>query len=390
MLNNFSLLKAFQYIDEKDIEAAAVSMGYCGSKPAKHHKKFWRTAMLAAVIACLLVVTALAVGLSIHARRQQEINDKLQIDRNMATGYKEYDVSAESELGLTVLSCKYDGEAYTMYLDYSPVTMEELEEMVNDPQDNFVPAVWGCKIGNSDIIYPAFPYTQDWNFALQDCLEPEIDSTGHEFVYPKPEAKLKKLIEQCYDEESRTLTLVVNAVTSEALEDEVEISFGKIINKGEFALDELCRTKISPAEYQPKILYFPEPVEIIEEESGMDFTFIGAELSSTGCLWYIKSSGAENALDYSDFESATEEEKSEFTKYQSFWLNALARVERSCFLNFKDGSRMELSGENSSEYKDGIVKPYCTWADKTINAEEVESISICGNTVKIADCKDKP
>lgn len=62
MLNNYSLLKAFSYLDEGDIEQAAESMGYCEIHTKIHHKNIWKTALIAAIIACLLSVAAFAVG----------------------------------------------------------------------------------------------------------------------------------------------------------------------------------------------------------------------------------------------------------------------------------------------------------------------------------------
>ena len=136
-------------------------------------------------------------------------------------------------------------------------------------------------------------------------------------------------------------------------------------------------------------LYFPESVNIIEQESGIDFTFLGAELSSTGCKWLIKSSLNEK-VHTSPGKNASREEIKVYQDNQADWINALERIERAAKLRLFDGTEIALGVANTSEYTGDIFKPNCSWDNMTVNVNEVESIIVGGVTVKLADCSDTP
>ena len=375
MLNSEMLLDAISGLDDTYILKADRMLGYRNAGNAKG-RKLGRTLLIAAIITALLTVAAVAVGISINKRHQQEINERLNIDGNQAENYTEYELPESVEPGLTVLSSKYDGNTYTIYADYSPVSMEELI-MIASPQDYYTFTInWSYWIeGSAGTNVPSI-YLKDWSFAEGKAFDPEL--------------KMQELISQAYDEESKSLRLEL-CFSSEAVDDKMTVYFGPAadIDSRNLESEKVCSVSFTPAEYNAETLYFPEPVSIIEQESGTDFTFLGAELSSTGCKWLIKSSLNES-VHTRPGDNASPEEIREYQDNLADWINAMERIERAAKLELFDGTEIALGAANTTEYIGDIVKPNCSWDNMTVNVNEVESIILDGVTVKISDCSNVP
>lgn len=73
MLNNEMLLEAIGGVRPEYVMEAQEALGYGEAKPRHSHKKLWRTALLAAVIAALLGVTAYAIGFFGMTDRRAEL-----------------------------------------------------------------------------------------------------------------------------------------------------------------------------------------------------------------------------------------------------------------------------------------------------------------------------
>ena len=101
------------------------SMADTGHKARRISKrKLLRTCLIAAVLAALFTITAYA-AVSINARRQQELRQKLNIDGSNTASYVEYsDVGSGS---VVLLSAINDGEFQRVYLNVSPVEKSDIE-----------------------------------------------------------------------------------------------------------------------------------------------------------------------------------------------------------------------------------------------------------------------
>lgn len=94
-------------------------------KAKKAHYKISRTALIAAVIAALLALSACAVGYSFYKRHQASVRNELEIDKNNVSGYMEYDEGLNSSIQLiSSIDC---GDYIRVYFCLSPVSFEEFE-----------------------------------------------------------------------------------------------------------------------------------------------------------------------------------------------------------------------------------------------------------------------
>lgn len=91
----------------------------------KAHYKISRTALIAAVIAALLALSACAVGYSFYKRHQANVRNELGIDKNNVSGYMEYDEGLNSSIQL--ISSIDFGDYIRVYFCLSPVSFEEFE-----------------------------------------------------------------------------------------------------------------------------------------------------------------------------------------------------------------------------------------------------------------------
>lgn len=79
MLNTDMLLEAMSGIREEYITEAQSVLGYGEARPVKSHKKLWRTVLLAAVLAALLIVTAYASGWFTLRAREAEPGEVITV-----------------------------------------------------------------------------------------------------------------------------------------------------------------------------------------------------------------------------------------------------------------------------------------------------------------------
>ncbi len=402
MLEEFKALKAMQGIDEDILEDTAKFMGYEDKKVIKLRRKVWRTALIAAVIISMLIVTAAAVGISIHMRKQEEIRNNYNIDKNNVASYNQYSVPEKPEGKLTLLSGINDGEFYRLYADYSPISKEEMEKYIlqelTGEETEFYSL--GFKVeerGAEKTGGVAFFNIKDWDFRPEEMTT--VTRNGETVSVPNEKAKVRKILEQSYDEETQTATLEFH-IYMKPLEPgkEYELVLYSLREYGEPAQglmterrEELARAKFIPSEAPAKILRFPEAVELTGER-GQRFSFTGCELYSTGVIWYVESVNADKIFDTEKYnrQEMSEKEREEILRLEADFINDVEDYERTAFLTMKDGSIKDLTNGNSGGYFDGIYRPNCFWGGtETVDVNEVESITVGGKTILISECTDK-
>ena len=132
MLDSMDILRAMEGADRAKVWETGKFLGYTAAEGrASPARRFWRTALLAAVIAAFLGLTAYAVGLSVHQQRQQELRQDLNIEGSGTNSYVEYPVPTEESAptpGVTVLSAISDGQEQMVYVNVCPVSEEEVEQ----------------------------------------------------------------------------------------------------------------------------------------------------------------------------------------------------------------------------------------------------------------------
>ena len=144
MLNSITLLRAVGEIGEESVFDTIRVLHLLNDQPHQRHtsRKIWRIVLIAAIIAALL--TACAVGYTIHQRRQIELKAALQIESNSVEGYTEYtetdastgqaNKTAASDIAphIQLISSIQQGENQLVYFSVAPVTEEEAHSYIYD------------------------------------------------------------------------------------------------------------------------------------------------------------------------------------------------------------------------------------------------------------------
>ncbi len=144
MLDSIILLCAVGGIREDHVLDTIKSLRLLEDQPHQHHtsRKMWRIVLIAAIIAALL--TACAVGYTIHQRRQIELKAALQIESNSVEGYSEYtgtdagtgqtNKTAASDIvpHIQLISSIQKGENQLVYFSVAPVMEEEARSYIYD------------------------------------------------------------------------------------------------------------------------------------------------------------------------------------------------------------------------------------------------------------------
>lgn len=408
MLDGFMLLKAIGSADDNDIKDCADFLEFNAEAPVRHRRHFGRVFLIAAVIAAFLAVTASAIGLSVYFRQQERLRNDYHVEENQVANYKEYPVPETATDGLTILSCINDGESYRVYVAISPISKEEASdylesEAFHNERNYEKPFTYiNFSADGVDLNY-YMPYCSEWNFAPEDLEEPErdedgnilYDSEGEAIRRPKPEAVYEKYYNEAYDEESQTLVLSVyiydGPIASEepfelkACLCEAKYNDDRSVKSNE-VIRELGSTVVEPAEYKPLTLYFPEPLEVTNEDGDVHLIYDGMEISTTTIYLLMRSPEADYVYKYDP--NMSQKELTEQAEYRERWQDLRWDIDSNITINFTDREPLCLNGAEASQYVDGVVRGMCLFEDITINVNNVESVSIGGQTIKVSDCRN--
>ena len=225
MLNSITLLCAVDGIREDHVLDTIKALRLMDNQPYHGYKsrKMWHIVLIAAIIAALL--TACAVGYTIHQRRQIELKAALQIESNSVEGYTEYTETdagtaqankmAASDIAphIQLISSIQQGENQLVYFSVAPVTEEEAHSYI---YDNFVTAF--VSLASNKPIPEAYWMNDSErgndsskNFAdpamimlaaNTDTKEAAITTTAID-----PEQTKAAIMSRCYDAETQSLML---------------------------------------------------------------------------------------------------------------------------------------------------------------------------------------
>ncbi len=403
MLDKYELFRAVGEADGKDIEDAAEFFGYTGKTKSRSIRKFSRTLLIAAIIVSLLAVTASAIGVSAHIKKQQELREQFQIEENNVGSYKEYpaDKLETGEKTVTVLSCLNERDYMNVYLDLSPVEEDELKKFFFPVKKAGVKSIhsFGAEAVDEngeavDLVSVDYLFTEDTVYSHNDYENSEdtIDGKVYKDRKLKPEAKMREAMRQAYDKESKTLSLTAMffvGYTGEKLPEEIKFKLVDYTNfyngnTGAFLYGEkgaeMPEVIIEPAPYENMKLYFPEPIVIKDEESGIELQYIGMEISATRAIWLMRSNVSDRV-----YYGVRDDEWWEIQEnYQQLRLAA----EDSTKVNFDDGTSVTPISEYG-DYIDGVLYSGGDF-QKTVNIDNIVSITVNEVTFPVSECRDKP
>lgn len=225
MLDSIILLCAVGGIREDHVLDTIKALRLLDDQTHQRHRnrKIWRIVLIAAIIAALL--TACAVGYTIHQRRQLELKAALQIESNSVEGYTEY---AETDVGtdqanktaasniaphIQLISSIQQGENQLVYFSVGPVTEEEAHSYI---YDSFVTAF--VSLASNKPIPEAYwmndserSKDSSKNFAdpAMIMLAANTDTKEAAIITPSidPEQTKADIMSRCYDAETQSLML---------------------------------------------------------------------------------------------------------------------------------------------------------------------------------------
>ena len=348
------LLDLLGQLDERYIagmcESYASLPGERRTIPLQKHRRGGRTLLIAAVTVSLITLAALAVGYGIHRQRQAELRQTLKIDEAQTESYVEYAVPESGAAGsaVTLLSSIPDGSGQKLYVNISPVERETAENYPHSA--NF----FYC-VGDKGLWGAATPVLR------ADRTLREGDDIG------------AAVLEDAYDEESRTLTLFLH-LPGQALEKELdangqaEITILRLeededtsdcelfndwifVHKDEHSCGSFLFTPNAPETRRVEFV----PVPVTEPVYGRSAEVLALELSPTDAVWHIRYEGLG-------------EENREVYALEDY-------VTQNAKLVFSDGRSLSPGGAVTNHYEPEEAALGCAWQE-AVNIQALEAVYI--------------
>lgn len=320
---------------ERSFAALRASAGEKGKTvKIRKGKNIFRSVLIAAIIATLMIGTAYALGVSIHARRQEELRENVQ---EGAPAYVEYEVPQEPEAaeeqGVVLLSSVSDGNTQRVFVNAWPVTREDLG-------------------------------VSSWPL----LFSPDGGQTWEQAATAGDEAS-------AYDPETRTLTAVCQLrVADLAPGTPLELQF----MVGERALGSLSLTVTDP---DARELRFPEPVETVFPATGHTVRILGVTLSGAKNVWLLETEDAE--VLFSDHSGNSEADLAAFQDTQLEFLHFVDGLLLDGRLNYPGGESCAFSGVVFWERDGDVLYPTAEYDKAVVDVQSAESITVAGQTVPI-------
>lgn len=358
-------------------DTAAFTPGLIQESPERivhMRKKRMITFALAATLLLALGAAAYAAW-GIHTAKQRELKADLKIEEKNVNSYLEYDVSEESDgSGVVLLSTVNDGESQRVYVDVSPVEVEDVKRFPETV--SFAWKIDGMKLADGS----------DYWMTAGPVLPSDISVSGHEAIH-------EAVLRDAYDESTKTLTLACfisnNAIAqaqantnSERIhltltfwdhQAQADAHVGKTV-------DWLGSQKsygsvwFTPTEREMKYFDFG-PTIYHSSEIDKDMELVGLELTPFSAVWKVR---------YEDA-AAYHQPGADWEAYAP-WSALEDKICIEAKLIFSDGTSFSTGGALNTPLEDGTVNLNCAWGS-AINVQDVQRIEFDGLVLWEADCR---
>ena len=294
-------------------------------------------------MAVTLMGTAFAAW-SIHAARQQELKEDLQITENNVTGYMEYTVPDEAS-GLVLLSALNEGDMQRVYVNISPVEEEEFADYLHGREFRW--SIDGT----------------EYNGYADPNLPSGVTLTGQDEIRAG-------VLQHAYDKDSKTLTLIMflkAQAVKEAIEmlgsDEIPLSIS--IVEGEKVIRSFGPVPFALTEEQVREFDFGNIV-YHDTEFDKDMEIIGLDLTPFRAIWKVCFNGNPTEIIRDDLDMPMPD--------RTLMEDKLCR---GAEIIFSDGTSISTGGAIGAIDEGNLISLPCGW-DAAININEVEQIVFDG------------
>ena len=430
MKNAYKILYAMNGVTDRQIVETKEFLKYGESDKRIDYRKFMRTMLIAAIIACLLTITAFAIGYTLHQRRQAEIREEFKIEENNVSGYVEYSeneqettnsVPAESidntphvQLIVSIDNGKYQ----RIFLSISPVSENVLEGTFRtgnvDDQDYMI-AVFAS---NSPDVETAFeyeargeeiPFDVEYTYAGAHYTLNEDEEREHQIMYKDPDTNItfpmlapeyrwQKIHDEAYGSETQSLmiectiykgnidwTKTVYAAVRLLDLNSIKIPLELIFNSDRETVEEWNRTHL------PVYLDDYGVAELnAAEANSVSFNLSAEQIefknpTNEGTLKVlsvvVKPTLVEITVSHNDIDEIFNLPEGNDTRFreafekQIQWANFYDELLNNSELVFSNGTAVPLSPSNSVQYEDGNVTLYSSFSS-TVDISDVTGIRI--------------
>ncbi len=396
------IIFALNNVDDSFLEEANELFDRPAATQHAINKRTLHVLLIAAVRAALL--TACAIGYSIHQQRQQELRESLKIEENHVAGYQEFEeaptpeeTTVESEgktPSVQLISTFREGQFADVYFSISPITREEAWDAIGWEHKNAIYVI-ASNSSQLDDAYREIEKTEKGLYSRFPVLPPiQVDECL------RPQGTREELLEKYYDADTQSLMLKTEFLLNY---EAVDWSKPVYMNVKIIKLASLATSFDEPIEefwarYDPVCVrdYGTIPVYISDTE------YISVDLGADGITVPVPSSDKElQVLGVNIYPAQVEwqvthknidfinnlprdDDEAFHRGYEQLleWLEIYDQVLDGSALILEDGTRVKLNPSESTPYESGVVTLYSRWGS-TIDLRAVKAIEIIGQAIAI-------
>ena len=396
------IIFALNNVDDLYLEEAEELLDKPIASRHAFNKRTLHVLLIAAVLAALL--TACAVGYSIHQRRQQELRESLKIEENHVAGYQEFEkaptpeeTTVESEgktPSVQLISTFRNGRFADVYFSIAPITREEAWDAIGWEHKNAIYVI-ASNSSQLDDAYREIEKTEKDLYGRYPVLPPI-----QEDEYLRTHETREELLEKYYDADTQSLMLkTAFLLSSDTIDWNKPVYMNvKIIELASLAMSMDETIEEYWARYDPVCVrdYGTIPVTISSTE------FLVADFSGKSIL--VKAPSTDKVLNVLGVKIYVSEVEWQVTHedvdliynlprdddelfhrgYEQLleWLAVYDQVLDGSALIMEDGTQIKLSPSESTPYENGVVTLY-SHLDSTIDLRKVKAIRIIDQEVSI-------
>ena len=397
MLNSITLLCAVGGIREDHVLDTIKALRLLDDQHHQRHtsRKMWRIVLIAAIIAALL--TACAVGYTIHQRRQIELKAALQIESNSVEGYTEYtetdagtgqgNKTTASEIAprIQLISSIQQGENQLVYFSVAPVTEEEAHSYIYDsfvtafvslasnkpiPETYWMNDSERGKDSSKNFADPAMIMLA----ANTDAKEAAINTTAID-----PEQTKAAIMSRCYDAETQSLMLQ-SYVSRNNVDFSMPVYFS--VRCLDFESMRIPGEDYTVTEH-PTAFELGDPVYSHDYGTtilrGEETVFVSVNFASPIALYNETTDGQCKILSVRLSANCAEWRLSHDNMCANpvGWYGFYDELMNSAYLTFEDGSTIKMTRSPWADYEGDAVILFTEWPG-TIDISKIEYFCIMG------------